>query len=53
MTKKLDSRYRTVVIIDVDADISRKDRDRLINAANRPIMGKDDALNVTKEFLQA
>lgn len=52
LTKELDSRYRTVVIIDGDADISRKDRDRLINAANRPIMGKDDALSVTKEFLQ-
>lgn len=53
LTKDLVRRYRTVVVIDSDSDISQKDRDRLINSANRPIMGSDDVVKMTREFIGA
>ena len=46
------SNYRTVVIIGDDADISKKERDRLINAANRPIMGTEEMISITERFVE-
>ena len=51
--KGLDGGYRTVVIIDSESGISQKDMDRLINTANRPIMGSENIVAVTKEFISA
>jgi hypothetical protein len=45
--------YRTVVIIDDDAGVPSKDYRRLINAADRPIVGKDDAVSITEQFIEA
>lgn len=45
--------YRTVVAIDRDAAISQKDRDRLINKADRPIMGSENIVEVTEDFMRA
>ena len=44
--------YRTVVVIGDDAEISKKDRDRLINAANRPIMGTEEMVAITERFVR-
>ncbi len=46
-------RYRTVVVIDDDADVPAKDCRRLINTADRPILGKDDVVSITEEFISA
>lgn len=48
-----DQRYRTIVVIDDDAEISSKDRKRLINTADRPIEGLDDVQQVTSDFVSA
>jgi len=48
-----DQRYRTIVVIDDDAEISAKDRKRLINTADRPIEGLDDVQQVTSDFVSA
>ena len=45
--------YCTVVIIDDDAGVPSKDYRRLINAADRPIVGKDDAVSITEQFIEA
>ncbi len=45
--------YRTIVVIGDDAEISKKDRDRLINAANRPIMGTEEMIPITEKFVEA
>lgn len=48
-----ESHYRTVVVIDSDAGIPQKDRDRLVNAADRPVVGAENAVRVTEEFIRA
>ena len=53
LAKELDQGYRTVVVIDNDAGISQKDQERLVNTANRPIIGIDRVIEVTKEFIEA
>ncbi len=45
--------YRTIVVIGDDAEISKKDRDRLINTANRPIMGTEEMISITERFVEA
>ena len=42
---------RTVVIIDEGANIPQKDRDRLINMADRPVIGKNNVMNAIKGFI--
>lgn len=53
LAKDLDQGYRTVVVIDNDASISQKDQERLVNTANRPIIGTEHVVEVTKEFIEA
>lgn len=51
LLRDTNSCYRTVVVIDGDAGIPQKDRDRLINAADRPVIGAENAVKVTAEFI--
>ena len=46
---KLDCRTR--VIIDEGANIPQKDRDRLINMADHPVIGKNNVMNAIKGFI--
>ena len=39
---------RTMVIIDESANIPQKDRDRLINMADHPVIGKNNVINAIK-----
>jgi len=48
-----DIEYRTIVVIDDDAEIPKKDHKRLINTADRPIVGLEDMIQVTEEFVRA
>ena len=48
-----DVKYRTIVVIDDEADITKKDHKRLINTADRPIEGIDEMVKVTQEFVNA
>ena len=40
-----------MVIIDEDANIPQKDRDRLINIADRPAIGMNNVMNAIKGFI--
>ena len=42
---------RTMVIIDEGANIPQKDRDRLINMADRPVIGMNNVMNAIKGFI--
>lgn len=42
---------RTMVIINEGANIPQKDRDRLINIADRPVIGMNNAMNAMKGFI--
>ena len=42
---------RTMVIIDEGANIPQKDRDRLINMADRPVIGINNVMNAIKGFI--
>lgn len=53
LAKDLDQGYRTVVIIDNEAGISQKDQERLVNTASRPIIGTDDVVKVTEDFIES
>lgn len=53
LAKELNQGYRTVVIIDNEAGISQKDQERLVNTANRPIMGAENVVKMTEEFIEA
>ena len=45
-------KYRTIVVIDEDAEIPKKDHKRLINTADRPIVGLEDMIQVTEDFVR-
>lgn len=47
-----DVKYRTIVVIDEDAEIPKKDHKRLINTADRPIVGLEDMIKVTEDFVR-
>lgn len=53
LTKELDHGYRTVVIIDGEAGISQKDQERLVNTANRPIIGSENVVEFMEDFIEA
>ena len=42
---------RSMVIIDEDANTPQKDRDRLINIADRPAIGMNNVMNAIKGFI--
>lgn len=50
--QKMNKKYRTIVVIDDDSGISKKDRERLVNYAERPIMGMDSVLSITESFIK-
>ena len=52
LVKQLDTRYRTVVVIDDDSNISKKDRERLVNTAERPIIGTDSVVPLTESIVR-
>ena len=45
--------YRTIVVIDDNADISKKDHKRLINTADRPIEGLENMIKISEEYAKA
>ncbi len=53
LAKEIVFEHITVVIIDSDAGISQKDQNRLINTADRPIMGKEGIIEMTKHLINA
>ena len=48
-----DGMYRTIVVIDDNAEISRKDHKRLINAADRPVEGIEEMVSLTMDMVDA
>lgn len=52
LMQKMNEKYRTIVVIDDDSGISKKDRERLVNYAERPIMGMDSVLSITESFIK-
>ncbi len=53
LAERLDAKYRTVVVIDDDSNISKKDRERLVNTAERPIIGADSVIPLTESIVRA
>lgn len=53
LAEQSDTEYRTVVVIDDDSNISKKDRERLVNTAKRPIIGIDSVVSLTKSIISA
>ena len=51
MLKENNMKYRTIAVIDEDAQITEKDKSRLINRASRPIIGLSDFRETIDEYL--
>ena len=51
LIRKSELDCRTMVIIDESANIPQKDRDRLINITDRPVIGMNNAMNAIKGFI--
>ena len=51
MAKELKDNYGTIVVIDGDSNISKKDQQRLVNYADRPIYGIDGALAIAESYI--
>ncbi len=51
VAKELKDDYGTIVVIDGDSNISKKDQQRLVNYADRPIYGIDGALAIAESYI--
>ncbi len=52
LVQNLNKGYRTVVVIDDNSGISKKDRERLVNGAERPIIGTESVLPLTESLVK-